>query len=542
MDDEHIRNMLASPLYLQEREASADLSQVYHSTEESLLPNSQSISTGTEKTLCIDVTEEKIPSGIKQRQNQDASWRSKRTITLWSKIQNCEARVQNWTRWHELNRQTETQCVEIDHTTTGYSESRREQALLHEELTVREKDTSWNSYLRYWWNGIIEESSRITSRWVFEKKIDRKPRHHQCSRQEHRNCKMKSIVWMILGIFKMSESASQWTLYPTFPDNHRYCQKFGGELEGMLSRDQSLRPDIWNPHGISGNVFTGLSASASTPFAGMLNYWDSDVAGKHPRCELARGKSVAESGEQNRDTILAPRFLRRPSAKNTFNSMEGRSLKNYVVDQQRLPISELHFDKFRTPSSFSWVEDKIHNWGVFLFLFPHGNNAMYQRSGDGWFSGRSEIFVFHSRVHSFPRFRVARREDCICPEYDHPEFYDKKKVSLEEQKAQKEDRLLRGRQIAYLTYDYFRITDVDETVCEFADLFAVALRNDDIQEFYTRRDDILLSMTKFAPDDILERLYKIRIRDSDQLRTALKLQSGDSSKKRSLIVRDWRQW
>ena len=36
----------------------------------------------------------------------------------------------------------------------------------------------------------------------------------------------------------------------------------------------------------------------------------------------------------------------------------------------------------------------------------------------------------------------------------------KRKVSLEEQKAQKEDRFLRGRQIAYLIYEYFRVTGV----------------------------------------------------------------------------------
>ena len=32
----------------------------------------------------------------------------------------------------------------------------------------------------------------------------------------------------------------------------------------------------------------------------------------------------------------------------------------------------------------------------------------------------------------------------------------KRKVNLEEQKAQKDDRFLRGRQIAYLIYEYFR--------------------------------------------------------------------------------------
>ena len=34
----------------------------------------------------------------------------------------------------------------------------------------------------------------------------------------------------------------------------------------------------------------------------------------------------------------------------------------------------------------------------------------------------------------------------------------KRKVSLEEIKAHKEDRFLRGRQIAYLIYEYFRLT------------------------------------------------------------------------------------
>ena len=40
----------------------------------------------------------------------------------------------------------------------------------------------------------------------------------------------------------------------------------------------------------------------------------------------------------------------------------------------------------------------------------------------------------------------------------------KKKVSLEEPKAQKEDRFLRGRQIAYLIYEYFRVTGANDSV------------------------------------------------------------------------------
>ena len=56
----------------------------------------------------------------------------------------------------------------------------------------------------------------------------------------------------------------------------------------------------------------------------------------------------------------------------------------------------------------------------------------------------------------------------------------KRKISLEEQKVQKEDRFLRGRQIAYLIYEYFRVTGANDTVENHADLFTSALLNDDI--------------------------------------------------------------
>ena len=67
----------------------------------------------------------------------------------------------------------------------------------------------------------------------------------------------------------------------------------------------------------------------------------------------------------------------------------------------------------------------------------------------------------------------------------------KRKVSLEEQTVQKEDRFLRGRQIAYLIYEYFRVIGVNDSVENYAVLFTIALRNDDIQEFDSKWDVIL---------------------------------------------------
>ena len=95
---------------------------------------------------------------------------------------------------------------------------------------------------------------------------------------------------------------------------------------------------------------------------------------------------------------------------------------------------------------------------------------------------------------------------------------------MEEQKAQKQDRFLRGRQIAYLIYDYFRVTGSHDSVENFSVLFTIVLRDDDIQEFDSKWDGILLSMTKIPPDDIVEELYELRIRASEKLKTVLETQ------------------
>ena len=52
----------------------------------------------------------------------------------------------------------------------------------------------------------------------------------------------------------------------------------------------------------------------------------------------------------------------------------------------------------------------------------------------------------------------------------------KKKVSLEEMKAHKEDRFFRGRQIAFLIYEYSRVIGTNDSVENYADLFTVVPR------------------------------------------------------------------
>ena len=72
----------------------------------------------------------------------------------------------------------------------------------------------------------------------------------------------------------------------------------------------------------------------------------------------------------------------------------------------------------------------------------------------------------------------------------------RKRVSVEEQRAQKYHRFLGGRQIAYMIHEHFRATGAYEAVQGLPDLFSIRLQNDDVQDFDVRWDQALLSVSK----------------------------------------------
>ena len=222
------------------------------------------------------------------------------------------------------------------------------------------------------------------------------------------------------------------------------------------------------------------------------------------------------------DTVVHPRFQTGASAGNSFDPKEGKFLKKYGSDQQRLQISELHCDKFPTPTTFACWKVRFKTEVCTCSQFPTEavlwiKEVEMVESVNDLKSSRS-IKGTHGPDTELLDARIASALNKII---QNTRF--KKKVSLEDMKAHKEDRFLRGRQIAYLIYEYFRVTGASDSVENYADLFTVVLRNDDIQEFDSKSDEILLSMTQIPSDDILEGLYKLRIRESEKLKTVLEL-------------------
>ena len=56
---------------------------------------------------------------------------------------------------------------------------------------------------------------------------------------------------------------------------------------------------------------------------------------------------------ENQTPVQDQRCQSRPSAKDSVIFSGGFSSKNYGADQQRLQVSDLHFDKFPTPATFA---------------------------------------------------------------------------------------------------------------------------------------------------------------------------------------------
>ena len=152
--------------------------------------------------------------------------------------------------------------------------------------------------------------------------------------------------------------------------------------------------------------------------------------------------STAEkSGRPERDSDL--RCQSGPSAKDSVIFSGVDYSKDYGADQQRLQISDLHFDKFPAPATFACWKIRFKTEVCTCSKF-HTEAMQWIKevelvdSVDGLRSSSS------IRGISMPNFEAldARIASALNKIILNSQF--KRRISPEEQKAQKEDRFLRG--------------------------------------------------------------------------------------------------
>ena len=199
-----------------------------------------------------------------------------------------------------------------------------------------------------------------------------------------------------------SHVTSQPAFFQPFDDPGRMLSR----SLGMPSRNNGP-PSIWDTHGIPGNVFANPTASSSAPYPQESNPWSSNVS------EHTSQHAMSQSQQPLQDQ----RCQSRPSAKNSVIFSGGDS-KNYGADQQRLQISDLHFDKFPTPATFACWKIRFKTEVCTCSQFP-AETMTWIKEGETVDSVDDEKSSSSVKGIRMPKF-CTWCEDCFSTEQNHP--------------------------------------------------------------------------------------------------------------------------
>ena len=472
LDDEIFGTAPSSPLFIQEREEPANLRQAYHSHEEILMPAQSFIAhTSTERPVYEPRSSQKRKSGrdMENERTRILFERQKEQVLAEVRTEIQPILIEQVSRnWMELSGLSEVkliillQVMNIPTRTTTSS------------WTVIEAKSgpSWSSWEKSQWDGGIEAISRLYIRYNCDEKIGWRSRHYPWTHCQDTGITKWNLLYEWFERFSRCRICTKWTspryqstcVFPTPSSSWWNAKPFSGNAEQQhwaakyLGHTWYIGKRFCKSNGV---FFSTLSAG--------IESMEFSYVGTN---SLINGGEETSSGSE--------RPVR--TSKNSVIFSGGDSSKNYGADRQRLQISDPHFDKFPNPATFAC-------WKI-RFKIEVCTCSQFPTEALLWIKevemvGSVDDLKSSPSVKGTPRpgFELldARNASALIRIIHNSHF--KRRVSLEEQKAQKEDRFLRGRQIAYLIYGYFRVTGANDSVDNYADLFTVVLRNDDIQEF-----------------------------------------------------------
>ena len=132
--------------------------------------------------------------------------------------------------------------------------------------------------------------------------------------------------------------------HPTFPVNQRHSHLYR-DPGGLLSRNNQP-PDIWNSQGVYRETFLQirerLFRHLNVRFQTQFWFWDASQD-------------------------------RQPEIHSTLGREDSWIIMGQTNNDCRSRIFTL--DKFTTPATVRLLEDKIQNWGMFLFTISYGSSA-----------------------------------------------------------------------------------------------------------------------------------------------------------------------
>ena len=267
--------------------------------------------------------------------------------------------------------------------------------------------------------------------------------------------------------FQYAESArsehSHFATQPVFYPPHPVPSGMLGRSWGMPSRQ------AFGTHGTSGHVFANPFASSSAPYPQELyplGSQNQNLFTPHKRWRM-------ETKHQFSIRDATPN--RHPKVQSSPVNFSGRnSSKIYGAHQPRLQISDLHFDKFSTPTPFA-CSVHVHN---FLRKLCGSKKWKWLIL---WIIKKNFVICMKNSNASF--WSSSRCEDCFSTEQQFPSWKTQCLRDLRE---------LSGHWSQWFCRDF----------CPHTHYCSSKWWN--FEEFDSKWDGILLSMTKVSSDDILE--------------------------------------
>ena len=199
------------------------------------------------------------------------------------------------------------------------------------------------------WNERIQEVSEFHRRHYCKTKISRGSAHYfRTYWQDTGIAKRKLIVWMIPKIFRMLNQFEveipDVTSRPGF-SRHPIPGGMLSHSVGMPSRGEGP-PSIWGHTWFIGNTFLQIQRRHLQHL--IRRTWIHGVPKVNNRVTHQRWKRARN---KHKFKIRYVSLDSQPNKSVIFSG--GDSSMNYGADQQRLQISDLHFDKFTTPATFA---------------------------------------------------------------------------------------------------------------------------------------------------------------------------------------------
>ncbi|MCP4923535.1 MAG: hypothetical protein GY915_05840, partial [bacterium] len=93
----------------------------------------------------------------------------------------------------------------------------------------------------------------------------------------------------------------------------------------------------------------------------------------------------------------------------------------------------------------------------------------------------------------------------------------KKTVGTKEIELSKEGKMIKGRQIAFMIYKNFKVSEIDGVMLEWESIIDVELRHDNLQQFLNDWEQTMLHIDTVPDERFLESLFRKQLEKSDQL-------------------------